>query len=202
MYQSSYWGQDLDKRLVDNHIIGVESASLDRKVDTLHVDDLDSKRIISIFYYFDHTGIFVVLASWMMSQCRILLKLCFHAIGIIFKVCKIRFHLYSNIKGACIPKLKAKATETWTVLIHPKIIWCGTKFDFICKLIWNHNFPTDKFNPQTLNTIKNRTAVNLWLCLFLACSRFYAEPTAWRHKRPFDNQNYGLAKQFHTRHMV
>ena len=135
MYQSSYWGQDLDKRLVDNHIIGVESASLDRKVDTLHVDDLDSKRIISIFYYFDHTGIFVVLASWMMSQCRILLKLCFHAIGIIFKVCKIRFHLYSNIKGACIPKLKAKATETWTVLIHPKTIWCGTNFDFICKLI-------------------------------------------------------------------
>ena len=115
MYQSSYWGQDLDKRLVDNHIIGVESASLDRKVDTLHVDDLDSKQIISILYSFDHTGIFVVLASWMMSQCRILLKLCFHAIGIIFKVCKIRFHLYSNIKGACIPKLKAKATETWTV---------------------------------------------------------------------------------------
>ena len=46
MYQSSYWGQDLDKRLVDNHIIGVESASLDRKVDTLHVNDLDSKQII------------------------------------------------------------------------------------------------------------------------------------------------------------
>ena len=44
MYQSSYWGQDLDKRLVDNHIIGVESASLDRKVDTLHIDDLDSKQ--------------------------------------------------------------------------------------------------------------------------------------------------------------
>ena len=77
MYQSSYWGQDLDKRLVDNHIIGVESASLDREVDTLHVDDLDSKQIISILYSFDHTGIFVVLASWMMSQCRILLKLRF-----------------------------------------------------------------------------------------------------------------------------
>ena len=77
MYQSSYWGQDLDKRLVDNHIIGVESASLDRKVDTLHVDDLDSKQIISTLYSFDHTGIFVVLASWMMSQCRILLKLRF-----------------------------------------------------------------------------------------------------------------------------
>ena len=77
---------------------------------------------------------------------------------IIFKVCKIRFHLYSNIKGACIPKLKAKATETWTVWIHPKISWCGTNFDFICKLIWNHNFPTYKFNLQTLNSTKNRTA--------------------------------------------
>ena len=75
MYQSSYWGQDLDKRLVDNHIIGVESASLDREVDTLHVDHLDNKQIISTLYSFDHTGIFVVLASWMMSQCRILLKL-------------------------------------------------------------------------------------------------------------------------------